>query len=49
MNSSDQIKNFILQNLSEHQKDIVKTAVKKFGLTRTMDSTDLMRYCLNLQ
>lgn len=34
MNSSDQIKNFILQNLSEHQKDIVKTAVKKFGLTR---------------
>ena len=34
MRSSAKIKQFILENLTHHQKDIVKTAIKKFGLTR---------------
>lgn len=34
MDSSDQIKQFILENLTEHQKDIIKASIRKFGLSR---------------
>ena len=34
MRSSLKIKRFIIDNLSEHQKDIVKTSITKFGLSR---------------
>ncbi|MFL2983129.1 MAG: STAS-like domain-containing protein [Candidatus Neomarinimicrobiota bacterium] len=34
MNSSNQIKNFILDNLSQHQKDIIQEAIVRFGISR---------------
>ena len=34
MKSSDQIKKFILDNLTLHQRDIIHTAIQKFGLSR---------------
>ena len=34
MNSSEQIKDFILENLTRHQKDIIKATILKFGLSR---------------
>ena len=34
MNSSDQIKRFLLDNLSRHQKDIIQAAINKFGISR---------------
>ena len=34
MNSSEKIKQFILENLSVHQKDIIKASIRKFGLSR---------------
>ena len=34
MNSSQQIKNFLLDNLSQHQKDIIQTAINQFGVSR---------------
>ena len=34
MSSSDKIKNFILDNLSNHQKDIIQTAISRFGVSR---------------
>ncbi|MBL50895.1 MAG: hypothetical protein CMG57_02920 [Candidatus Marinimicrobia bacterium] len=34
MDSSEQIKQFILENLSGHQKDIIKASIRKFGLSR---------------
>ena len=34
MKSSDQIKKFILDNLTLHQRDIIHTAVRKFGISR---------------
>ena len=34
MRSSDQIKNFILDNLTLHQRDIIQTAISKFGISR---------------
>ena len=30
----DPIKQFILENLTRHQKDIIKAAIRKFGLSR---------------
>ena len=34
MNSSSQIKKFILDNLTSHQKDIIYAAVQRFGVSR---------------
>lgn len=34
MNSSNQIKQFILENISSHQRDIIKAAIHKFGISR---------------
>ena len=34
MHSSEQIKDFILENLSRHQKDIIKASIHKFGISR---------------
>ena len=34
MNSSGQIKKFILDNLSRHQRDIIHTAIQRFGVSR---------------
>ena len=34
MNYSNQIKKFILDNISNHQKDIIYTAVQRFGVSR---------------
>ena len=34
MNSSYQIKKFILDNLSSHERDIIHTTIKRFGLSR---------------
>lgn len=34
MSSSDKIKKFILDNLSNHQKDIIQTAICRFGVSR---------------
>ena len=34
MRTSKQIKQFILDNLSSHQKDIIKATIRKFGLSR---------------
>ncbi|MBI87343.1 MAG: hypothetical protein CMG63_04600 [Candidatus Marinimicrobia bacterium] len=34
MSSSNKIKKFILDNLSNHQKDIIQTAISKFGVSR---------------
>ena len=34
MHKPDQIKQFILENLTQHQKDIIKAAIQKFGLSR---------------
>ena len=34
MKSSDQIKKFILDNLTLHQRDIIHTAIRKFGKSR---------------
>lgn len=34
MSSSDQIKQFILENISSHQRDIIKAAIHKFGISR---------------
>ena len=34
MHSSEQIKDFILENLTRHQKDIIKATILKFGLSR---------------
>jgi len=34
MHKSNQIRQFILENLTSHQKDIIKTAICKFGLSR---------------
>ena len=31
---TNQIQNFILENLSEHQRDIIKAAISKFGVSR---------------
>ena len=34
MNTTSQIKNFILDNLSKHKKDIINTSIQKFGISR---------------
>ena len=34
MNSSEQIKKFLLDNLTTHQKDIINTAINRFGVSR---------------
>ena len=34
MNSSEKIKKFLLDNLTNHQKDIIHTAINQFGLSR---------------
>ena len=34
MHTSEQIKQFILQNLTQHQKDIIKATIRQFGLSR---------------
>ena len=34
MNSSEKIKNFILNNLTKHEKNIVQVAISKFGVSR---------------
>ena len=34
MNSSNKIKNFILDNIKFHQKDIIQTAINRFGVSR---------------
>ena len=34
MNSSGKIKQFILNNISFHQKDIIYTAINQFGISR---------------
>ena len=34
MNSSEKIKNFILDNLSSHQRDIIQEAITRFGISR---------------
>ena len=34
MHKSDKIKQFILENLTRHQKDIIKASIRKFGLSR---------------
>ena len=34
MKSAHQIQNFILDNLSGHQRDIIKAAISKFGVSR---------------
>ena len=34
MHSSDQIKQFIIENLTRHQKDIIKESIRKFGISR---------------
>ena len=34
MNSSNQIKKFILDNLSQHRRDIIYAAIKRFGVSR---------------
>ena len=34
MNSSKQIKTFLLDNLSNHQKDIIQAAINRFGISR---------------
>jgi len=34
MHKSEQIKQFIIENLSQHQKDIIKATIQKFGLSR---------------
>jgi len=34
MKSSDQIKKFILDNLTLHQRDIIHTAIQRFGVSR---------------
>ena len=34
MNSSSQIKKFILDNISNHRKDIIHTAIQRFGVSR---------------
>ena len=34
MKSSDQIKKFILDNLTLHQRDIIQTAIQRFGVSR---------------
>ena len=34
MDTSSQIKNFILDNLSKHKKDIINTSIQKFGISR---------------
>ena len=34
MKSAHQIQNFILDNLSRHQRDIIKAAISKFGVSR---------------
>tara|TARA_Y100000591_G_C21853224_1_gene713089 strand:- start:4613 stop:5623 length:1011 start_codon:yes stop_codon:yes gene_type:complete len=34
LNSSSQIKKFILDNLSSHRKDIIYTAIQRFGVSR---------------
>jgi len=34
MKSSDQIKKFILDNLTLHQRDIIHTAIRRFGISR---------------
>tara|TARA_X000001036_G_C20601400_1_gene775069 strand:- start:102 stop:1115 length:1014 start_codon:yes stop_codon:yes gene_type:complete len=34
MKSSNKIKNFILENITQHQKDIIQTTIEKFGISR---------------
>ncbi len=34
MNTSSQIKKFILGNLTRHQKDIIYAAIQRFGVSR---------------
>ena len=34
MNSSQQVKKFLLDNLSKHQKDIIQAAIRRFGISR---------------
>ena len=34
MNSSSQIKKFILDNLTRHHKDIIHAAIQRFGVSR---------------
>lgn len=34
VHTSEQIKQFILQNLTQHQKDIIKATIRQFGLSR---------------
>ena len=34
MHSTGQIKQFILENLTRHQKDIIKASIHKFGISR---------------
>lgn len=34
MHSTEQIKQFILENLTRHQKDIIKASIHKFGISR---------------
>jgi len=34
MKSSDQIKKFILDNLTQHQRDIIHTTIRRFGISR---------------
>ena len=34
MNSSSQIKKFILDNLTNHQRDIIQAAIRRFGVSR---------------
>ena len=34
MKSKNKIKNFILDNLSQHQKDIIQTSIERFGVSR---------------
>ena len=34
MKSSEQIKKFILDNLTHHHRDIIQTAIQKFGISR---------------
>ena len=34
MKSTHQIQNFILDNLSGHQRDIIKATISKFGVSR---------------
>ena len=34
MKSSNQIKKFILDNINHHKKDIIQTAIQRFGISR---------------